>query len=72
MPLAQPVIDSEVLVCFAVKPGDQRIGAAPRLVTRVSPRTDILEGSRMGLVADSGRLYFFDPDTGAAVGRASA
>ena len=50
-------------MCFAVKAGDQQIGAAPRLVTRVSPRTDILEGSRMGLVADSGRLYFFDPDS---------
>jgi multiple sugar transport system ATP-binding protein len=38
-----------------------------RLVARVSPRTRISEGDRIELAVDTSRLYFFDPETGAAV-----
>ena len=38
-----------------------------RLVARVSPRTRISEGDRIELAVDISRLYFFDPETGAAV-----
>jgi multiple sugar transport system ATP-binding protein len=38
-----------------------------RLVARVSPKTRISEGDRIELAVDSSRLYFFDPETGAAV-----
>jgi multiple sugar transport system ATP-binding protein len=38
-----------------------------RLVARVSPRTRISEGRRIELAVDTSRLYFFDPETGAAV-----
>ena len=61
-------LGSEVLVYFPVDA--RREGetvAAPRLVARVSPRTEICEGGRMELVADTDRLHFFDPDTGAAL-----
>jgi multiple sugar transport system ATP-binding protein len=34
-----------------------------RLVARVSPRTRIAEGSTVELAVDTGRLYFFDPET---------
>jgi len=62
------VLGSEVLVYFAIDPRREGMtAAAPRFVARVSPRTGIREGGRMELVADTGRLYFFDPDTGAAV-----
>jgi multiple sugar transport system ATP-binding protein len=40
---------------------------AARLVARVSPKTRISEGSRIELAVDTSRLYFFDPETGAAV-----
>jgi multiple sugar transport system ATP-binding protein len=38
-----------------------------RLVARVSPRTRISEGDPIELAVDTSRLYFFDPETGAAV-----
>jgi multiple sugar transport system ATP-binding protein len=40
---------------------------AASLVARVSPETRITEGSRIELAVDTSRLYFFDPDTRAAV-----
>jgi multiple sugar transport system ATP-binding protein len=42
-------------------------GPASRLVARVSPKTRISEGSPIELAVDTSRLYFFDPETGAAV-----
>jgi multiple sugar transport system ATP-binding protein len=50
--------------------GEQKTeGSEPssRLVARVSPRTRISEGHRIELAVDTSRLYFFDPETGAAV-----
>jgi multiple sugar transport system ATP-binding protein len=38
-----------------------------RLVARVSPRTRIAEGSKIELAVDTSRLYFFDPETRAAI-----
>jgi multiple sugar transport system ATP-binding protein len=65
-------LGSEVLVYFAVDASkDTETVSAPRLVARVSPRTNIREGARMELVADTRRLHFFDPDTGAALGSGS-
>ena len=50
------------------------IGADPtieegktRMVARISPRTRIAEGAPMELVVDTSRLYFFDPETSAAL-----
>ena len=66
-------LGSEVLVYFPVdarREGETVV--APRLVARVSPRTNIREGARMELVADTRRLHFFDQDTGAAVGSSPA
>jgi multiple sugar transport system ATP-binding protein len=55
-----------------VDPALQAPGGGParegtRLVARVDPRTRITEGSRMELAVDTSRLYFFDPETRAAL-----
>jgi multiple sugar transport system ATP-binding protein len=66
-------LGSEVLVYFPVDARkEEDTVAAPRLVARVSPRTEIREGAQMELVADTRRLHFFDPDTGAALQSSSA
>jgi multiple sugar transport system ATP-binding protein len=47
-------------------------GAAERRavwVARVSPRSRAREGEPLRLTVDTGQLHFFDPDTGAAIGR---
>jgi multiple sugar transport system ATP-binding protein len=41
--------------------------ASTRLVARVSPRTRIAVGSEVELAVDTARLYFFDPETRAAI-----
>jgi multiple sugar transport system ATP-binding protein len=46
---------------------DDEEGARSRLVARVSPRTRIREGSEVELTVDTARLYFFDPETRAAI-----
>ena len=38
-----------------------------RLVARVDPKTRITEGSKAELAVDTGRLYFFDPQTREAI-----
>jgi multiple sugar transport system ATP-binding protein len=38
-----------------------------RLVARIDPKTKIKEGEKIELAVDTGRLYFFDPETRAAV-----
>jgi len=38
-----------------------------RLVARVSPRTRIAVGGKIELAVDTGRLYFFDPETREAI-----
>jgi multiple sugar transport system ATP-binding protein len=38
-----------------------------RLVARVDPKTKITERSRIELAVDTGRLYFFDPETRLAI-----
>jgi len=38
-----------------------------RLIARVSPKSRIAEGSEIELAVDTTRLYFFDPETGAAI-----
>jgi len=42
-------------------------GASTRLVARVSPKSRIAEGSEIELAVDTTRLYFFDPEDGAAI-----
>ena len=37
------------------------------MVARVSPRTRIAEGAEIELAVDTSRLYFFDPETTAAI-----
>ena len=55
--------DAEVLL--GVKENGE--GPRSRLVARVSPRTRIAEDSEIQLVVDTRRLYFFDPETEAAI-----
>ena len=52
-----------------VRLGGRKNGEGPtsRLVARVSPRTRIAEGTEIQLVVDTRRLYFFDPETEAAI-----
>jgi multiple sugar transport system ATP-binding protein len=47
--------------------GDEEDEAQTRLVARVSPKTRIAEGSEIELAVDTGRLYFFDPETREAI-----
>jgi multiple sugar transport system ATP-binding protein len=72
-------LGAEVLVYFTVvatgvdsgattDPASTEAGSErTRLVARVDPRTRIAEGSRMELAVDTSRLYFFDPETRAAL-----
>jgi multiple sugar transport system ATP-binding protein len=46
---------------------DEDSEASTRLVARVSPRTRIAVGSEVELAVDTARLYFFDPETRAAI-----
>jgi multiple sugar transport system ATP-binding protein len=56
--------DAEV---YLGEPKTEDSEPSARLVARVSPKTRISEGSRIELAVDTSRLYFFDPETGAAV-----
>ncbi|TMK61718.1 MAG: sn-glycerol-3-phosphate ABC transporter ATP-binding protein UgpC [Actinobacteria bacterium] len=47
--------------------GSENGDVKTRLVARVSPRTRIAEGAAIELAVDTRRLYFFDPETRAAV-----
>jgi multiple sugar transport system ATP-binding protein len=47
--------------------GDEETHAEMPLVARVSPKTRIAEGSQIELAVDTSRLYFFDPDSRAAI-----
>jgi multiple sugar transport system ATP-binding protein len=76
-------LGAEVLVYFTVTakkaPTDPEAESAPvlgrtsgedgktRIVARVDPRTRIAEGRNLELAVDTSRLYFFDPETGAAI-----
>ena len=79
--LTEP-LGSEVLVHFTVSASGvaseaaaaEGVGTSPTLeegqtlmVARVSPRTRIAEGSEIELAVDTSRLYFFDPETEAAI-----
>jgi multiple sugar transport system ATP-binding protein len=79
--LTEP-LGSEVLVHFTVAASGvateaalaEGIGHDPtveagktRMVARVSPRTRIAEGAPIELAVDTTRLYFFDPETTAAI-----
>jgi multiple sugar transport system ATP-binding protein len=79
--LTEP-LGSEVLVHFSVSAATILTEAAQaegierdvtteegksRLVARVSPRTRIAEGQSIELAVDTSRLYFFDPETAAAI-----
>jgi multiple sugar transport system ATP-binding protein len=56
--------DAEVRLGAAREDGG---GPKTRLVARVSPRTRIAEGTEIQLTVDTRRLYFFDPETEAAI-----
>jgi multiple sugar transport system ATP-binding protein len=46
---------------------DEDAGASERLVARVSPKSRIALGDKIELAVDTTRLYFFDPETRAAI-----
>ena len=46
---------------------DEDTEASTRLVARVSPKSRIAVGSEIELAVDTARLYFFDPETRAAI-----
>jgi multiple sugar transport system ATP-binding protein len=50
-----------------VRLGGEEVDGRTRLCARVSPRTRIAIGQAAELAVDTGRLYFFDPDTREAV-----
>jgi multiple sugar transport system ATP-binding protein len=50
----------------------QRHGGRSELVARLNPRTDARKGERIDLVVDTGRLHFFDVETGAGIYREAA
>src|SRR5205814_1810702 len=50
-----------------VRLGDEEGATSTRLVARVSPKTRVALGSEIELAVVTTRLYFFDPETGAAV-----
>jgi len=68
-------VSAQAVVTFAAGEEDPALGApgpgarpeGARLVARVEPRTRIVEGSRAELAVDTSRLYFFDPETRAAI-----
>ena len=43
-------------------------GSAPNGVARLDPRAAVRAGTRVTFAVDVGRLHFFDPDTGNAIG----
>jgi multiple sugar transport system ATP-binding protein len=42
-------------------------GSAPNGMARIDPHTPVKPGGRVTFTVDPARLYFFDPDTGAAI-----
>jgi multiple sugar transport system ATP-binding protein len=48
-------------------PGPGGSDEAARLVARVDPKSKITEGSKIELAVDTSRLYFFDPESRAAL-----
>jgi multiple sugar transport system ATP-binding protein len=46
---------------------DEDTEASTRLVARVSPKSRIAVGSEIELAVDTARLYFFNPETRAAI-----
>jgi hypothetical protein len=42
--------------------------SAPNGVARLDPGVEIRAGNRVTFAVDPARLYFFDPDTGQAIG----
>ena len=46
---------------------DEDTEASTRLVARVSPKSRIAVDSEIELAVDTARLYFFDPETRAAI-----
>ena len=43
------------------------VGSAPNGMARVDPHTPVKPGGRVTFTVDPAHLYFFDPDTGAAI-----
>ena len=43
------------------------VGSAPNGMARVDPHAPVKPGGRVTFTVDPARLYFFDPDTGAAI-----
>jgi len=69
---AATAVVSSAAEADAGEDADVRLGGGEeatrtRLVARVSPRTRIAVGSTAELAVDTSRLYFFDPETRAAV-----
>jgi multiple sugar transport system ATP-binding protein len=46
---------------------DEEAGATDRLVARVSPKSRVATNSPVELAVDTSRLYFFDPESRAAI-----
>ena len=59
-------VEPEADPALQAAPATARQGGT-RLVARVDPKTRIVEGSEVELTVDTNRLYFFDPETRAAI-----
>ena len=60
---AEHIADAEVHLGETNGPEEERA----RLIARLDPRTRIAEGSQIELTVDTSKLYFFDPETRAAI-----
>jgi multiple sugar transport system ATP-binding protein len=56
-------LGSDVLVHFRID------SSATTSIARVSPRSHAAEGESIELTVDTNRLHFFDPETGASIGK---
>jgi multiple sugar transport system ATP-binding protein len=48
---------------------DLKVGETSRVVARFSPKSQVRLGAPVDVAVDTNRLYFFDPETGAAIER---
>jgi multiple sugar transport system ATP-binding protein len=67
-----PVAGERELAAAAGETDSMQFGQAYNGVARLDPRAMVRPGDRVAFRVDASRLYFFDPDTGAAIATSPA
>jgi len=67
-----PVAGARELAAAAGETDSMQFGQAYNGVARLDPRVMVRPGDRVAFRVDASRLYFFDPDTGAAIATSAA